>query len=221
MQDTVKEEFTKYIIELNDEFQQIHGGSFVYLSTGEMFTSVEVQKYIKLKIEQYSKDKFHEMKQVANEILGVRTDQRIVSGRSKKKKAKNRVTYDGGNFNIVYENKLEDVVNLKLSNNEKLVYYVIRDYAQYPTNCVVIKDHIPAMIELEPIIGLSERSIRESLKSLEEKGLIKLIQSGHRKAIYINPSYYATGKDLDSDTLQMFSLIKCDDEKVNEYLINE
>jgi DNA-binding transcriptional ArsR family regulator len=77
------------------------------------------------------------------------------------------------------------------------------------------------MIELEPIIGLSERSIRESLKSLEEKGLIKLIQSGHRKAIYINPSYYATGKDLDSDTLQMFSLIKCDDEKVNEYLINE
>jgi hypothetical protein len=157
------------------------------------------------------------LKQTANEITGVRTDQRIVNGRSKKKKLKNRDTYDGGNFNIVYENKLEEVVNMKLNNNEKLVYYVLRDYAQYPTNCVIIKNHVPAMIELEPIVGLSERSIRDSLKSLDEKGLIKLVQSGHKKAIYINPEYYATGKDLDTDTLQIFGLIDCDDEKVDKY----
>lgn len=223
MQEKVKKEFAKYIKGLNDGFQEIHGGSFVNLSTGEMFTKAEVQRYIQKKVEQYSIDNLCELKKTVKDMTGVDVEQRIINNRSKKpnKKLKNRDLYDGGNFNIVYQSKLEDVMGMKLSSNEKLVYYVLRDYAQYPTNCIVIKDHIPTMTELEPIVGLSERSIRDSLKSLEDKGLIKLKQSGHRKAIYINPEYYATGKELDTITLQMFDLIKCDDEKVNEYLNNE
>ena len=133
-------------------------------------------------------------------------------------KTKSLTHYDNGSFKKVYINNVEKLELLDLNNNEKLVYYVLRDYAQYPTNCVVIKEHIPTMAELEPIVGLSERSIRESLKSLDEKRLIKLVQSGHRKAIYINPEYYATGKELDTEVLHMFGLIQCDDEKVNEYL---
>jgi DNA-binding transcriptional ArsR family regulator len=223
MQEKVKKEFSKYIKSLNDEFEEIHGGSFAYLSTGEIFTKAEVQKYIQKKIEQYSIDNLSELKKISKDITGVDVEQRLVNNRSKKpdKKLKNKGTYDGGNFNIVYHSKLEDVMGMKLNSNEKLVYYVLRDYAQYPTNCIVIKDHIPTMTELEPIVGLSERSIRESLKSLEDKGLIKLKQSGHRKAIYINPEYYATGKELDTITLQMFNLIQCNDEKVNEYLNKE
>lgn len=220
MQNHVKEEFIKYIDSLNGEFKELQGGSFAYINTGEIFTKTEVQKYIQLAIEKYSADNFDALKQFTKQMTGVSTDQRIINARSKnpKKKLKNKDTYEGGNFNIVYKNRLEELGNMKLNNNEKLVYYVLRDYAQYPTNCVVIKEHIPIMTELEPIIGLTERTIRKCLKSLEEKRLVKLIQYGHRKSIYINPEYYATGKDLDIETLKIFNLVQCDDEKLNSYL---
>ena len=107
---------------------------------------------------------------------------------------------------------------MKLTANEKLVYYVLRDFVQYPTNCVVIKDHIPTIRELEPLIGLTDRSIGDALISLENKGLIKRKQYGHRKAIYFNPYYYASGKDFELETLQMFDLIECDNEKVEQCL---
>ena len=141
-----------------------------------------------------------------------------IMGRHNLSDVKKLIPYDGGNFNIVYENKILEVQNMKLNNNEKLVYYSIRDFAQYPTNCVVIKDSIPTMVELEPIVGLNEKSIRKALKTLNKKSLVKLVQYGHRKAIYINPEYYATGKDLDIKTLEFFDLIECDDEKINYYI---
>jgi len=109
-------------------------------------------------------------------------------------------------------------MNMKLNTNEKLVFYIMRDFIQYPTNCIVINDHIPTIKELEPIIGLTERSIITALKSLEDKNMLKRVQYGHKKAIYINPEYYASGKELDLDSLKLFGLVKIDDEKVKSYL---
>ena len=43
-------------------------------------------------------------------------------------------------------------------------------------------------------------------------------QCGYKKSIVINPEYYATGKELDIDTLKLFNLVECDEEKVNNYL---
>ena len=107
---------------------------------------------------------------------------------------------------------------MKLSNNEKLVFYVLRDYIQYPTNCIVINDSIPSIKDLEPLVGLTERSMVGVLKSLEEKKLIKRVQSGHKKAIYVNPEYYASGKDLEIETLKLFGLLECDDTKIDQYI---
>ena len=45
-----------------------------------------------------------------------------------------------------------------------------------------------------------------------------MVQCGHKKSIYVNPQYTASGKDLDIETLQLFNLIECDEEKVNSYL---
>lgn len=115
--------------------------------------------------------------------------------------------------------KIRDLsLSMKLNTNEKLVFYIMRDFIQYPTNCIVINDHIPTIKELEPIIGLTERSIITALKSLEDKNMLKRVQYGHKKAIYINPEYYASGKELDLDSLKLFGLVKIDDEKVKSYL---
>lgn len=219
MQDNINQ-LKEYITSLNEEFTEIQGGSFVKLDTGEIFTHTEVQKYIKTKIEKYNKQFIEDVRKTLHETNELELDQVLSNKRSKKPKNKLKLKerYDGGNFNIVYENKILEVQNMKLNNNEKLVYYSIRDFAQYPTNCVIIKDTIPTMIELEPIVGLNEKSIRKALKTLDEKSLVKLVQYGHRKAIYINPEYYATGKDLDIKTLEFFDLIECDDEKINYYI---
>ena len=109
-------------------------------------------------------------------------------------------------------------MNMKMDKNEKLVYYVLRDFVQYPSNCVIINDVVPTFKDLEPITSLTERTIRDAIKALESKNILKLNQSGHRKAIYINPEYYASGKELSVDTLKMFGLLTIDEEKIESYL---
>jgi hypothetical protein len=214
-----------YILELNTGFQEVTGGSFVKLSTGEMFTKTEVQKYIQIQLEDFNLKIQESIKETVKKESDIELDQRLINNRSKKpskKKINNRSRHENGEkFNIVYENGLEAIRNMKLNNNERLTYLSLRDYVQYPTNCIVINNHIPSMIELEPIVGLSERAIRDCLKSLDTKGLIKLVQSGHRKAIYVNPDYYTSGKELDNDTLIMFGLLECDEDKINDYIKNK
>lgn len=110
------------------------------------------------------------------------------------------------NCNLVMRENLCEIQEMKLNKNDKLTYYIVRDYVQYPENCVMINGNIPSITDLEEFIGLSDRAIRESLKVLEEKSLIKLVQSSHKKAIYINPLYYASGKTISKETLELFEI---------------
>ena len=111
------------------------------------------------------------------------------------------------NCNLVYRDFVTELINMQLEVNEKLVYYVLRDFTVFPSNSIMINDKVPTFEELEPILGLKERTIRKAVKALELKGLFKLKQSGHKKVIYVNPEYYATGKNLDIDTVKMFDLM--------------
>ena len=212
-----------FIENINKEFKEVVGGSFIKLESGEIFTQSEVLKYIQRKLELFNVDLLHNNSEKIKESFGIENSQRLVNKNSKKPMRNHMATksmYDGsGNhgFNIVYRGRLEDLQNMKLDKNEKLVYYVVRDFIQYPSNCVIINDVIPTFKDLEPITSLTERTIRDALKALELKGILKLVQSGHRKAIYINPEYYASGKELNIDTLKLFGLLKIDDAKIETY----
>lgn len=210
-----------YIGELNKEFVEVVGGSFVSAKTGEIFTSTEVQKYVKRKIEEYNVKYLEDVKRKSMKAFDLIPEQNLINKRSTEKHNKRinqKQRYDGGDFNMVYRNSLKGVMKMKLENNERLVYYTLRDFINYPTNSIMINDEIPKIEDLESIVGLKERTIRKSLKSLEEKELFKLVQSGHRKAIFVNPVYYASGKEINIETLHMFDLVECDDNKVEDYL---
>lgn len=207
--------------EINKEFVEVVGGSFINTMTGEVFTGAEVRKYVQRKIEQYNIEHMKQVSLTALKEFDIAPDQHITNKRSNenlKKKKNLKSTYDGGQFNMTYRNRLEVMSNMKLDNNEKLVYYVLRDFIAYPSNSVVIREETPRFVDLEEIVGLKERTIRKALKSLEERGVIKLKQDGYRKSIVVNPEYYASGKDLNTETLQMFGLVECDDDKVESYL---
>lgn len=217
----VSNKLKELVSEVESEFIGIQGGGFVYLATGELFTKVEHDKYLQRKIENYKVDIFATINNISETELGIENDQRLINKKSQtknKKGKKSKATYDGGEFNMVYRNKIMEVLGMKLTTNERLVFYVLRDLIQYPTNCVVINEHIPTTKELEPLIGLTEKSILNALKSLEEKNLLKRKQYGRRKSIFVNPEYYASGKDLDIETLKLFNLVECDDEKIDSYL---
>lgn len=207
-----------YIKSINEEFEALIGGSFVKLDTGEIFTEIEVKKYAKLKIEKYVTNNLNDIKSQSLKGLGITPEQILLNVKPKQKKRKTKGRYEGGEFNIVYRNGIKDVLNMKLSTTERLVYYILRDFITYPSNCLLINGEVPTREELEPLLGIKERTIRKALNSLEKKKLLKQIQSGYRKAIYFNPQYYASGKDLDIEILKMFDLVQCDDNKINSYL---
>lgn len=220
MQENIGELIRDFIVKEDSKFLEIQGGSFIQSETGEFITKSEHDKIIQAKLEKFKAEMFATANYVSNTEFGIENEQSLTKKKSSKKKknGKARENFDNGDFNIIYRNKVEEVMNMKLTTNEKLVFYVIRDFIQYPTNCIVINDHIPTIKELEPIIGLTERSIITALVSLEKKNMLKRVQYGHKKAIYINPDYCASGKELDVDTLALFGLAKVDDKKVESYL---
>lgn len=218
MQENIQIDISDYIKQLNSEFIEVVGGSYCKVNTGEMFTQTEVSKYIKLKIEEYNTLYIASVRNIANQE-GVNLDQHLINNRSKKKIHKKlKEKYDGGEFNMVYRERLGDIMALKLNATEKGVWYSLGELCTYPTNTVMIGGNIPSFDDIANYIGMSERNLRRYLKVLEDKNLIKLSQCGFKKSVVVNPEYYATGKELDIDTLKMFNLIECNDEKINSYL---
>ena len=193
-------EMKDFVEKINSEFVNMVGGSYVSTRTGEIFTKNELDKLVKSKVEAFNIERFKE-----SVACGVPLDQILMKKKPPKKETK--TTYEGGDFNIVYRFKLEELLNMKLEVNEKLIYYILRDFTVFPSNSIMINEKVPTFEELEPILGLKERTIRKAVKALELKGLFKLKQSGHKKVIYVNPEYYATGKNLDIDTVKMFDLM--------------
>lgn len=219
MQEELSKRVREYVYEIEKDFQEIQGGSFVDLRTGEIITRSEHDKIIQLKLENFKCKMLSETNQTIFNEFGIENTQSLTNKKtSKKKQVKTRDRHDNGEFNIVYRNKVEEILKMKLSSNEKLVYYILRDFVQYPTNFVVIADTLPTTKQLEKLVGLSEKSIIGALKSLEDKKIIKRKQVGHKKAIVVNPDYYASGKDLEVDTLAMFGLIEVREDIIDTYL---
>lgn len=218
MQDNMQIDISDYIKQLNSEFIEVVGGSYCKVSTGEIFTQTEVNKYIKLKIEEYNTLYIASVRNIASQE-GVDLDQHLINNRSKKKIHKKlKEKYDGGEFNMVYRERLGDIMALKLNATEKGVWYSLGELCTYPTNVVMINGNIPSFEDIALYVGMSERNLRRYLKVLEDKNLIKLSQCGFKKSIVVNPEYYATGKELDIDTLKLFNLVECNEDKINEYL---
>lgn len=218
MQNEIKDIITNFIRKEESKFINYGQGQYIELNTGEFFSETDYNSYLQKKLEQKKAELFAEANIVAMNEYGIENQQSIVVKKKKKKKGKLKEKLDNGEFNIIYRTKIGEIIDMKLTNNEKLVYYILRDFIEYPTNCIMINNNIPTIKSLEPIVGLSERSIINAIKSLEEKNLFKRVQVGHKKAIYINPDYYASGKEIDIDTLKLFGLIKYDKDKVEKYL---
>lgn len=216
----LKYSLEEYINKLNSEFIPIIDGSFARKDTGELFTSQEVKQYINKKLELYNIHSQEELKRIENDN-GFYIEQNIYNSSSKNKKkrfnSRPKEKYDGGEFNMVYRDKIPKL-NEMLNFSEKGVWYSLCELASYPSNCALIDGEVPTYKQIADYIGMSERNLRRYIKTFEEDGLIKSDTVGFRKALFINPQYYVTGKELDLKTLKLFGLVVCDENKVNNYI---
>ena len=177
----------EYIETLKEQFVQMTDTNYCNLTTGEVFTLAEVNKYMSRKIEEFNLMRNADVIRTAREN-GVEVEQRLINKRSKKKKSgKCKERYDKGDFNIIYREEMIGFMALKLTLIEEGVFSRLCKFLQYPTNCVMVNGNIPSIEVLMTIMDLKERALRGHLKTLEQKGVIKLVQSGHKKAIYVNP----------------------------------
>lgn len=221
LEDILNYTLKEYIDEINSHFTKIEDGSLVNLDTGEIFSNSEFKDLVKRKLEIYNRVKLESMKKEENEN-GFEINQNIynidyIKDRKKRFNSRPKEKYDGGDFNMVYRDKLPKL-NDMLNFSEKGVWYSLCELTGYPSNCVLINGEVPTFKEISDYVGMSERNLRRYIKTLEEKQLIKFCTVGFRKAMFINPEYYATGKELDLNTLKLFNLIELDEDKINDYI---
>jgi len=133
------QDLRNFIQEINNEFQPIVGDSFIKIEGGELFSKSEVKKYVQRKLEIFNAKTLQHNNDAAVKEFGIDVTQRLINEKSKTPKRNheaNKAEYDGTGklgFNIVYRERLEELSNMKLDKNEKLVYYVLRDFVQHPS----------------------------------------------------------------------------------------
>lgn len=131
----------------------------------------------------------------------------------------NNNSYNIINGKCIPKYNINNISKVNLDMQSKGVFYSFLELEiDSKDNIVTMKGNIPLYEDIAEYIGMSERNLRRYLSVLEEKNLIKITTFGFRKAIVINPEYYATGKDLDIETLKLFNILECDDEKINSYV---
>ena len=201
------QEIEEILMGYKNEFIEM-GNIYVVKETAEIFTKAQRDEYLKKKAEIVSAEMFHIAKSASEDLLDIKTDQRILNQRSKKVDKKNKPKLVGGDsFIIIEKNKIQEVFDMKMTKNEKLTYLILCRLVDYPSNSVMVNGEIPTVKELEPLIELTEKSILSALKTLEEKNVLKRIQSGHKKLIILNPEYCTSGRDLDMSTYELFGLV--------------
>lgn len=211
-------EFKELAEGLKERFQEMHCNQFVDYETGELLTRDEMNKIQQEIIEDYKIQIFGDINKISMNVLELENQQRLVNKRSKKAKKddKLRVQYkSGAPFNKVFRDMISKENYMKLDKHEKLVYFVLRDFITNPDNCVMIDGEVPTIDEMKEVVGLSKTVFIDSLKKLEEKGLIiRKFENVRRKLIYYNPKY-ATGGWVSEYTLDMFGLKRCDIEEAD------
>jgi hypothetical protein len=117
MQENIGEIIRDFIVKEDSKFLEIQGGSFIQSETGEFITKSEHDKIIQAKLEKFKTEMFATANYVSNTEFGIENEQSLTKKKSSKKKknGKARENFDNGDFNIIYRNKVEEVMNFLLN----------------------------------------------------------------------------------------------------------
>jgi hypothetical protein len=199
--------FEERLSKLKSKYEEREGGQYLELKTGEIIPAQEYDEVLKT----FSKKFINKMSQ---EPAKCGIDAGIYVGNRKpitKKKVIKKSYYTNGDFTIMYRIAQKKIDSFELDIHTEFLYYKLATLLVHPYNLVQIDGVEPSFPELAKHVKMSERKMYSSMKKLEELGVIKFLNAGHKKAIYMNPEYFATGPSLDKHTLILFGIFQTDD----------
>lgn len=124
-------------------------------------------------------------------------------------------------YNLVVRESISLDIIKGMTTNEKLVFYILRDFCQPKTNCVKINGKTPTDNEVSDILGISKKEVEDTFKLLMQKNL--MIRNRAENKIWVNPYIYKCG-NVNYSTNKKFTLskpININETHDSEYFKNE
>jgi hypothetical protein len=189
----------------NDEFVEVAqyrliDGQFMNVETAELIHKEDLRK----SVEKQQLEDFYNAHATLNS-LGISSNLRLVRTRSGSKhlcvKVKEKHT-----FNKVFRVDMRWLLeNVDLTEREQLFLFRFENYLHFPSNSVLVKGSHPTIEEMATMMNIkSDKVVRNTINSLEEKDIIKTEQIGNRRVIYFNPFLISTGGIIEVETYSKF-----------------
>jgi len=94
--------------------------------------------------------------------------------------------------------------DIKLSIASKGFYYIIREFVN-DQNILYYKNVILNQNSLCKLLDVDRKTVYRNLRILNEANLIKLVQEGKEKHIYINPKFYMGSRNIEKEIYDIFN----------------
>ncbi len=195
MQD--EEEIKSHILAMwkqRDEF------TWVFLETGEVHNEYERLGIIQKLLDSKQIEDFHICDDLYKEF-GCDNNRKITNKKSKQPKEDSCIPWKSGGeiqFIKLYRNEVSQLVEDEiLDAYEQAFLFVILPHIEFKTNCVIVNGDYPTLEYIAQKTKLSLRKIKQVVKSLEDKNLIRRYKDGINKKIFINPNYFCAGSKIE------------------------
>lgn len=182
-------------------------GHYVFISTGEVHNEFQRKGEIQKLLEYAQITNFHDYKPLFVKY-DIPYDRKISNKRSKKPKNETCINWktksDDLFIKIYRKEGIQMMENKILNAFEKAFMYTIVPYVEFKTNCVIVSGEYPTLDELADLVGISVRKIKDVVKSLENKNIIKRYKDGLHKKIFVNPEYMCAGSIIEGEIPSFF-----------------
>lgn len=199
------------VVNYEAEYNYIDG-RFVDVITGEIIKPESLRK----SIERQSIDIFREA-MVTLQHAGINSTLRMIKTR------KGAIHYcvkikENYTFNKVFRVDMRWLLeNVDLTEREQLFMFRFEHYLHFPSNSIVVNGNHPTVEDMMKMMKLkSDKVVRNTINSLEQKQIIKTEQIGNRRIIYFNPFLISTGGIIDIDTYTKFQFSRFNPECSNK-----
>jgi hypothetical protein len=177
-----------------------HGEVFANVSTGEILSKEEVKQY-------YQHKQIEEFNDSTQELLELGIEQQNkMTKRQDREESPMATVKEKHQFNKMFNIELEHLVFQRFfDKNEMLVLGALTPFIHFPYNDVVIRGKYYTFEELGELCFLSKNIIGKTLKSLQHKEVIYIVQAAKRPpVVYFNPFLYCGGGSVHRDTYDFF-----------------
>lgn len=181
--------------------------SWVFIETGEVHNEYQRLGIIQDLLDSQQFIDFHYCDNLYKEF-GCKNNRKLSSKNSKKPKEDSCIPWKEGakiQFIKLYRNEVSQLVEDEvLDAYEQAFLFVILPYIEFKTNCVIVNGDYPTLEYIAQKTKLSLRKIKQVVKSLEEKNLIKRYKDGINKKIFVNPNYFCAGSKIEGEVPSYF-----------------